>query len=182
MELTKNTSYVLWKIWGNEFVFMKYSLSYYSICTSTQMLETLYWLGTFKELLTYFPCESDSSISHSYSTGIPSPFTCDKLRHTAPRDRSLFIFLVHRRRTIEISSFKILAFRNINFRLLFIFQIDLNSESRNPFNFNHVKDLVDACYNKQTPINRLKISIVMMISTLSLLQISGKTTGIRWSK
>lgn len=60
----------------------------------------------------------------------------------------------------------------------FIFQTDLNAENKSPFNWSHIHDLIDACYTKQTGINRAKISIIMMIVTLSLIQISGRPAVI----
>ncbi|XKL67795.1 hypothetical protein PGB90_003286 [Kerria lacca] len=48
--------------------------------------------------------------------------------------------------------------------------------SRNPFKLSNVKNLFESCYSKQTPKNRLIISITIMVMTASMIQYTGESS------
>lgn len=54
------------------------------------------------------------------------------------------------------------------------FQTDTNAESRNPFSYSHIHDLIDNCYTKQTPANRLKIMLTVLFLFIALTAEWGK--------
>lgn len=54
-------------------------------------------------------------------------------------------------------------------------QVELNSPKRNPFHLNHILELYECCYKRQTPKMRITLFLLTLILACSLVNVFGET-------